>query len=332
VTWTPRPVPPARGWVVAKWSVLAVTAAFLPALLLHPELGTRVFWFAVVPVLPALFLVNAELWRNVCPLATLGSLWERPEVRPLTRTWATRSTVIGLVLFAVLVPARPTLFDGSGAATATLIASAALIAFLGGLVFERKAGFCNSVCPILPVERLYGQRPLVAVSNARCAPCRACTHGPCFDLNPQRSALVSLRPAGLRGSWVTAPFGAFALALPGFIFAYSLTSGGSEPPGVAAYVTMAGGAGLSWVLLGAVFTLRSSPPSRALLFSAALAVGLYYWFTPAAVARAWSLPEPSVVFLRAALLGLVAVWTARSLFRPAPLFAESRPTTIPSDP
>ena len=48
------------------------------------------------------------------------------------------------------------------------MAAAGLAAWMLGRRGERKAGFCNALCPILPVERLYGQAPLVAAGNPRC--------------------------------------------------------------------------------------------------------------------------------------------------------------------
>jgi hypothetical protein len=315
MTWAPRPQPAPRGWIAAKWAILGGTFVFLLLLTMEPELGARLLWYAAVPLLPAVFLVNAELWRNVCPLATLSSLRERAVIRPLTRRWAGRSATVGLVLFFALVPARHTLFNDSGRATAILVGAAALAAVLAGFVFDRKAGFCNSVCPILPVERLYGQRPMISVANARCAPCRACTHQACFDLNPERSALVSLGAAGGDRTWVLSPFAVFALALPGFVAAYSTAPESLGLEGLGVYAALLGGAVVSWGLLATAFTTLSTKPARALVVVAALAVGTYYWFTPATVVRAWALPETWTAVLRFATLALVAVWTLRSLRR-----------------
>jgi nitrite reductase (NADH) large subunit len=322
VTWAPRPEPPPRAWVVAKWVVLAGGAGLMLLLVARPELGARLLWYAIIPLLPAVFLLNAELWRNVCPLATLGTLREPSVTRPLTRDRAARSAVLGLVLFVVLVPARVTLFNDSGRASSLLLGTAALAAMGAGLVLDRKAGFCNSVCPILPVERLYGQRPMITVVNARCAPCRACTQHACFDLNPERSGLVSLGTAARQRSWIVTPFGAFALALPGFVTAYSVAPPLLAVDGLAVYAALVGGAAASWAFLALFFTALSTRPARALVAAAALAVGAYYWFTPPAVVEAWSLHESWTAVFRLATLALVAVWTIRSLRRDP-----RRPTT-----
>ena len=38
-------------------------------------------------------------------------------------------------------------------------------ALLGGIVFKGKSGWCSSICPMLPVQRIYGQTPFKAVGN-----------------------------------------------------------------------------------------------------------------------------------------------------------------------
>ena len=319
MSWAPRttPVPPA--WTGAKWAVLVGAGALLAALVAEPAAANRAFWYAIVPLLPGVFLVNAEVWRNLCPVATLSTLREGDAtVRPLTRHAARRWTGVGIVLFLVLVPLRHVLFETSGTATALLIAGAALGAVGGGLLLDRKAGFCNSFCPILPVERLYGQRPMARVSNARCVPCRACTQHACFDLNPERSGLVALGPSARSSRWMLTSFGAFSIALPGFVVGFSLapdmTAGASALSGAAGiYAVVALGACASWLMLGALFTLFDVRPARALLWAAAAAVCAYYWFTPAAIVRAWALDPAWLPFLRISAFLLVGTWTWRAL-------------------
>ena len=46
-------------------------------------------------------------------------------------------------------------------------------AFLGSPVFFKgKSGWCSSFCPLLPVQRVYGQTPFVVVRNSHCKPLR----------------------------------------------------------------------------------------------------------------------------------------------------------------
>lgn len=319
MSWAPRTEPVPAVWIGAKWAVLAGAGVLLAALVAVPSQASRAFWYAIVPALPAVFLVNAEAWRNLCPVATLSTLRDRDTtVRPLTRQAARRWTGVGIGLFLVLVPLRQVFFEISGPATAALLGAAALGALVGGRLLDRKAGFCNSICPILPIERLYGQRPMTRVANTRCVPCRACTQHACFDLNPERSGLVALGPSARDTRWVLTPFGAFALAMPGFVVGFSLapeTSPDTSALSAAAsvYGAVAAGAVLSWLLLASAFAALGVRPARALLWSAAAAVSAYYWFTPAAVVRAWALDAAWLPFLRACAFLLVGTWTWRAL-------------------
>src|SRR5690606_14925626 len=60
-------------WRLAQAAALLGLLGAVVALVAAPSLGLRVVWSAAVPVLPAVFLLAPALWRNVCPLATLGT-------------------------------------------------------------------------------------------------------------------------------------------------------------------------------------------------------------------------------------------------------------------
>ena len=153
-------------WKVAQVVGLLVTVGLLAALLLEPEIALLVLWSAAIPLLPATFLINPGLWRNVCPLATLNMFsGDIVGHRRLTARLIPPAGLLGIVLLAVMVPARRFLFNANAVALASTIAAVALAALVLGIFFEGKAGFCNSICPVLPVERLYGQSPLMQVSN-----------------------------------------------------------------------------------------------------------------------------------------------------------------------
>jgi nitrite reductase (NADH) large subunit len=65
------------------------------------------------------------------------------------------------------------------------------LAFLGGVVFKGKSGWCTQFCPMLQVERFYGQSPLLVVRNSHCRPCVGCTKN-CYDFNPTAAYLADL--------------------------------------------------------------------------------------------------------------------------------------------
>ena len=183
---------PLAAWGVLRAASVAATAGLAALLLLRPQAGLFLLWHVAVPLLPAVFLLAPGLWRNLCPLAAANQL---PRVagfsRGLTHARAIReySYVIGMVALFGLVSARKLAFNDSGTAAGLLVLGALLLAFLGGLVFKGKSGWCSSVCPLLPVQRLYGQTPFVTIANAHCRPCVGCAKN-CYDFNPAVASLA----------------------------------------------------------------------------------------------------------------------------------------------
>ena len=39
------------------------------------------------------------------------------------------------------------------------------LAFIGGVYFKGRSGWCGTFCPIAPVQRSHGQAPLIVVRN-----------------------------------------------------------------------------------------------------------------------------------------------------------------------
>ena len=67
----------------------------------------------------------------------------------------------------MLVPARRFLCNEHGIALAVVVISVAVAALAFGAVFDFKAGFCNAICPGLPVEKLYGATaPFICLNAA----------------------------------------------------------------------------------------------------------------------------------------------------------------------
>ncbi len=299
-------------WLVAQWLGVGLTGLLLAGLIAAPELTLRILWNGVIPILPATFLVSPQLWRNVCPLATLTMLPpERPTSRRITEGTVRVATIIGLLLLVVLVPARRTIFNTDGPFLATTIAAVAVLALVAGAAYKRKAGFCNAICPVLPVERLYGQRPLLKVANVRCLPCIQCTDRGCLDRSHLDSLRTVLGPWRNTDRWMFSPFGVFASAFPGFIIAYFLGHDGD--PVASTYLQVLEGMVISVVavvLLARVF--RMGAPAGVTLLGA-ISAGCYYWFVAPGIAAAWSLPGVTSWLLRTAALALIAWWLARAL-------------------
>jgi nitrite reductase (NADH) large subunit len=275
-------------------SVLAALAV-CALLVAEPETGLELWWELLVPLLPLVWFVAPGLWRNVCPLAATNQI---PRVLGFTRgrtapAWfRIYAPLAGIAIFLAAVFARPTVFEDDGAATAALIGGALVAAFAGGFVLKGKSGWCSSLCPMLPVQRMYGQTPFADVPNSHCRPCLGCTKN-CFDFNPKVAYLADLHDGDRQWSTTRKLFTA---AFPGLVIAFFT---GQE----SAVLALAVGAGAgSFLALEAL--LPVSTPKLAALYAAA-ALNLFYW---------WAAPGPDWVAwpLRAAVLALSVVWLWRT--------------------
>src|ERR1044071_3881815 len=111
--------PPAgpRVWRSAQAGGVVLTGVLLGALLAWPTQALHVLLDMVIPLLPAVFIVNPLLWRNVCPLATLNSATgTRLGGRVAPIGWIRAGWGLGIGLLFLMVPARRVLFNTNGAA------------------------------------------------------------------------------------------------------------------------------------------------------------------------------------------------------------------------
>jgi len=274
----------------------------------------------VVPLLPAVFLVNPLLWRNVCPLATLNALTgERVGMRKLGLARVQTAWGLGILLLAVLVPARRFLFNTSGPALALTIVAVALLALGTGLVFARRAGFCNALCPVLPVEKLYGQAPLVPMSNARCTDCSLCTPVGCIDLASTKVLPQTVGPARRDAGWVSTPFGIFAASFPGFIAGYFTLGNGALDTAASVYGHVATYAIVSYLLVAAAaYLLRASAKALFPVLGGSAFI-LYYWYSAPPLAEAYGAPRLGPLVIRVAAAVLLMSWWARIMRRRRPV-------------
>jgi nitrite reductase (NADH) large subunit len=299
-------------WRWAQRAGVVTTAVIVVGLIVVPSTSLELFWNVAVPVLPAVFVLNPMVWRNVCPLASFNRFtadrWSRKA--PATQ-WTEWAPVAGIVLLYLLVPARRFLFNADGLALATTIVAVAVLALVMGLAFEGKSGFCNGICPVLSVERLYGQRPFAEVTNARCAPCTRCTGRGCIDLTTEKSVAQTLGKARQSRRWLASSFGLFAASFPGFVFGYFTAANGPLTSAPQVYLHMLMWSGVSAGLTALLVLFWPQQNRRILLGLGAAAVATYYWF--AAPTLSSTLGLPSFVGLAARTLGLIVAfaWLVR---------------------
>lgn len=302
-----------RLWNVAQWTAVAATVVLLVGLVARPTLALGVLWNLVIPLVPATLLLSPAIWRNVCPLATLEILgnW-RGKAWQLPKATAHRYWTLGILLLLLLVPARRFLFNTNGPALAVTVGVVAVAAVILGRYFDLKAGFCNAICPVLPVERLYGQAPLLTIGNPRCLPCTRCTQSGCLDSSATKSIGQVLGPSQAGGAWLRSVFGAFAAAFPGFVIGYHTIDDGRLVTAGLTYLHVLGWMAASYLAAVALVGLLRISALRAILLLAGASAGLYYWFASRTIANALGLAPVGAPALRMVFLSLVGFWLWRA--------------------
>jgi len=298
----------------AQIGAFAVTLVVVAGLVWLPDLTLRIAWFAVVPILPLSFLLNAGLWRAVCPIATANTIGSSDRGVILGLSLQRSLMVAGMVLLVLLIGARRITLNTDGPVLAGLLLAIVAVAFVAGQFVRAKGGFCNSLCPILPVEKLYGQSPMIHVRNPRCVPCSLCSTRGCIDLNPLRSV-----DAGRDGrAWMRSRMGLFAAAFPGVILGYFLVADTDWSGALDVYGSVLGTGLASLLVCGAPVALLQIPSRLAAPLLGAVSVGMYYWFAAPASVAAFGGPVLLGTTLRWMLLAFVAFWLVRALRSASP--------------
>jgi nitrite reductase (NADH) large subunit len=271
-------VVPLRVWqVIRAGSVLAYLAVVV-TLFVRPAGGLFIFFRIIVPLWPMLFFVAPGVWRNICPLAASNQL---PRVAGFSRAgtapgWLARNGfLMAATLFFGIAGARIAGLDRSGPAMGVVLAVIIASAFTGGVLLKGKSGWCSSVCPLLPLQRAYGQTPLVTSPNSHCRPCVGCAKN-CYDFKPRAAWQADMADPDPKWS---APRMLFTAALPGFILGFFTlhNRAGTAMPGKYALLVL-----FVFVSIGLFYVIQAvSPLSPAMLTVgfAAVAINLYYWFS-----------------------------------------------------
>jgi nitrite reductase (NADH) large subunit len=185
---------PPLAWRLIRWGSVATALSLAATAMIRPGLAQKLFWAGLVPIMPLLLLVAPGIWRNVCPLAAMNQV---PRTLGFTRglTVPPRlqlyTPLISAGLFLFVIPLRRVILDQNGPALGLFVLSVLGLGFLGGTIFKGKSGWCSQFCPMLSVERLYGQSPLVVIPNSHCRPCVGCSRN-CYDFNPNAAYLADL--------------------------------------------------------------------------------------------------------------------------------------------
>ena len=307
---------PIKAW---HWIRIASVLAYLAlcvTLFIRPAGGQFWFFKVIVPLLPILFFTAPGLWRNICPLAASN---QAPRWFGFTRAltppdWLRRyGAVISIVLFFGITSTRIAFFNSNGAGLSVLLLVTILGAFITGIAFKGKSGWCSSTCPLLPLQRVYGQTPFANVPNSHCQPCVGCTKN-CYDFRPSAAYQADLHDPD--PNW-SAPRKLFVSALPGYVLGFFLLV---DHPGIAlpeVYLRLAlffvGSVGFFYALQ-ALLSLRLTV---LIAIWASVAINIFYWFAGVTLADSFAtitgVHAPWLRWpIRAIVLVLSLFWIART--------------------
>jgi len=319
-------LPRIRSLALPKWfwygmRIVSIGTALGLAVVLfvRPDVGLFFFWRVMIPMVPLLFFVAPALWRNICPMAALN---QTPRLFGFTKgmtppQWMQRyGYLVAISLFLVLVSTRKVIFNTNGPALAVLILASLTAAFVMGDLFRGKSGWCSSICPLLPVQRIYGQTPFVNVTHAHCEPCLGCTKN-CYDLNPKNAYLADLYDDDRHFALFRR---AFVGLFPGFILAFYLVPNPPAIPTWQMYAMLAAAGAFSMMTFFAVEAVTRHTGSKITVIYGALALNLYYWFNSMTLGSLIATPAPEafVWSLRALVLGLTLFWIYRTYQKEKP--------------
>ena len=285
MTTSTTPTPSLHGpelvaWRVAQLAVWVVGAGILMALLFFPVVGIDAFWNVLIPVAPALLAFAPGVWRNICPLASTALMPRHFGLSKRGRLSAEAQaalTLTGIVTLLLVVPMRHVVLDLNGPATALTIIALAIVGVFMGLRYEWKSGWCSSLCPVHPVEKLYGSEALYSPPNAHCDMCHRCVT-PCPDSTPGMHPLAARKYTTQRLGG-TLLVGGFA----GYIWGWFQVPDFAGTEGFShlglAYGMPFLGLALTLLLYVALRSVLAERHERVLILSfAAAALAAYYWF------------------------------------------------------
>ena len=290
-------------WRVLQTSFFLVGAVILLALFAWPSLGLHLLWNVLIPVAPALLVIAPGVWRNVCPMGTTSllprhlGLSKRRHLGAAAQGWLAAGA-LGLLL--LIVPLRHVILDSNGPAIGLALVVVAALTVGLGLVFEWKSAWCSGLCPVYPVELLYGEEPVLSVKNAHCRSCENCVL-PCKDGTPDLNPSNANSSAAARWSGLL-----LAGGFPGFIWGwyqvptYSGWDGLSHLHIAYGYPLGAMAASLL-VFLGARFALPSQREGLLVRAFAAAAVIVYYWYKAPVMFGFGEQPSSALIDLSATL-------------------------------
>lgn len=264
-------------WRIVQVLVWLVGVLILFNLIFNPTIGIHLFWNILIPIAPVLLVVAVGMWRNICPMASTA-LFSRhigfSKRKKLTIAQTGKLNLIAVIALFVIVPLRHAIFDMNGLATALLIISLGTIAVIVGLLYEWKSAWCSGLCPVHPVEKLYGLNNRLSLPNAHCNKCYRCVT-PCPDTTPGTNPLSSKTTTyhEIAGFLMVGGF-------PGFVWGWFQVPDYPEITGIEELFAIYKLPMLGLFVTSVLFLVvkRFLPEKVLIAIFSATAVSCYYWF------------------------------------------------------
>lgn len=264
-------------WRIIQTLVWVVGVLIIFNLIFYPTIGLHLFWNILIPIAPGLLVVGVGVWRNVCPLGSTA-LFPRhigfSKRKKLTIQQTSKLNLIAAIALFVIVPLRHAIFNTNGLATAVLLLSLGLISVIFGILFEWKSGWCSSLCPIHPVEKLYGLNNKLTLPNAHCNKCYSCVT-PCPDSIPR------INPFSLKKSnhYKIAGF-AMIGGFPGFVWGWFQVPDYNGITSIEELVAVFLFPIIGLIVTSILFLILNNFSQEKVLISifSASAVSCYYWY------------------------------------------------------
>lgn len=269
---------PAWLWVLLRTAAVAAALAMAATLIAKPTLGLLLFWGVTIPALPALLVVAPGLWRQVCPMAALNQLpraLAKGRALDLPTGVKGAAFTIALALFIGAVALRQAWLNQHGPSVGVVVLVSLAAALAGGWYFKGRSGWCGTFCPLGPIQRTYGQAPLVLVRNGYCEPCVGCQKN-CYDFNPRAAVFSDVYDDDAR---YASQRQLFMGLLPGLLLGYFLAAPlgvGGTAPGLA---LLLGASVASAGLYGLATAFLPGKPYRISLAFGAVAITIFYFFS-----------------------------------------------------
>jgi hypothetical protein len=316
---------------IAGYSLVVALALVEPSV-------PRIFWTVIMPLVPLVVVMGGfATWRRLCPIASLAALGATlRRGRRLPPVVGRHPLTLSLGVLMLALSLRLLVANGDGAALAAMLVALVVLAAVVNRIGGGKS-WCNHLCPVGVVERIYTDPGPLGDGSAACAACTGCRRR-CPDIDAERAyatevlevdrqratfafpgvvfafyAYYGLRAGSLiaffDGRWCETPASWDRVLGPGLYFAAAV------PALVAAPLTLLGGAVASYAIFSRLerrFRAAGSRPARhrTLALAAFVAFHLFCGFAGAPAFARWPGAPALVAFVVSAVAVLALLRSA----------------------